>query len=257
MGLIPLPSKLDKSTTLNEFLIGLLPKRRNTCLLCVDKDQRTLNLKESTGGWTHDAIDLVYDDILRYNKTGTYDYTTFDYDTFNKGVLWWADNVVGMESDWRQDVLNTDTEGNTAYGYTQITKKTLPTMANFWSNSVERYNRSAGERRWNPTMNISGFLDKKKTPDWVEDLKTSTNHIESINDLTYDQVVALTIVHAKGKTLDEDWVALQDGNETSCVTLYNKGHHTAPDAATIKRSKEFFICQKTKKPISSWFSVFN
>ena len=252
------------SWPLDSFLIGLLPKRRNTCLLCVDKQQRTDNLKEATGGWTAAAIELVYDDILRYNKAG-FDFTadTVDFDNFRAGVLWWADNVAGMESDWRQDILNTAKIGNTAYGYTQITKATLPTMAKYWTQSVIRYNRegtyaSYGERKWHPRTPISARLGILKTPDWVEELKDeSKDHIELIDALTYDQVIALTIVHAKAKSNDEDWVALQSGNETSCKTLYDYGHHTAPDAETIKRSKEFFICQKTKKPTSSWFSVFD
>ena len=100
--------------------------------------------------------------------------------------------------------------------------------------------------------------DKKSVPDWIKNLKNSTDHIKAIDALTYDQVLALTIIHARRPaTNDEDWIALQDGNETSCKTLYDYGHHTAPDAATNKRSKEFFICQKNSKPTSSWFSVFD
>jgi hypothetical protein len=250
------------SWPLDSYLISILPKRRNTCLLCVDKQARIDNLKEVTAGWTGEAIELVYDDILRYNKAklfGFGDYTkdTVDFDNFKKGVLWWADNVAGMESDWRQDVLNTDKVGNTAYGYTQITKDTLPIMAEFWGNSVIRYNKSAGKRLWSPMHSMSGSLDKKKTPEWVEELKTSKDHIASINNLTYDQVIALTIVHAKAKSKDEDWVALANGDESSCKEIYNFGHHTRPTIETIARAQSFFLCKKNKKPISSWFSIFN
>ena len=152
--------------------------------------------------------------------------------------------------------MNTDKKGNTAYGYTQITAATLPTMVNLWVNAVERYNRSAGKRRWTPMSTLSNFNDKKKVPDWIKDLKGVKDHVKAIDTLSYDQVLALTIIHARSKTKDEDWIALQNGNEASCKTLYNYGHHTKPDANTIARSKQFFICQKTKKDTSSWFDVF-
>ena len=240
------------------FFIPVLPKHKKTCALCVDKKQRKDNLKEVTSGWTEEAIELVYDDILRYDKFGTYTEANFDFDNFRKGVLWWADNTAGMESDWRQNVMNTDKKGNTAYGYTQITEATLPIMAEYWGNSVIRYNRSAGKRKWTPKRTLSNFSDKKVMPQWVEDLKIVKDHVKAINNLTYDQVIALTIIHAKAKTMDEDWYELQNGNEESCKRIYNKGHHTDgdKDPDTIKRAKKFFLCNKANVVTSSWFDVF-
>jgi len=246
------------------FFIPTLPKHNNTCLLCVDKKQRKDNLKEAVGGWVHEAIELTYDDILRFDKSkrnGLPSTTedNFDFANYKAGVLWWADNVAGMESDWKKYAKNIPQSGQkatTAYGYTQITEATLQTMIELWDNAVERYNRSAGKRRWTPMTTLSNFNDKKEVPQWVKNLKGVKDHIKAIDQLSYDQILALTIIHARYRTNDEDWIALQDGNEKSCKTLYDYGHHTAPDAATEKRAKQFFICQKTKKDTSSWFDVF-
>lgn len=242
------------------FFFPKLPHRDNSCLLCVDKKQRKDNLKETTGGWTHEAIELAYDDILRYNKNGKTTEDNFDFSKFKAGALWWLDNVAGMESDWKKYAKNVPQKGkvaSSAYGYTQFTSDSLNTAAKLWVNAVERYNRSAGKRRWTPMTTLSNFGDKKKVPDWIKPLRNTKDHIKAIDGLSYDQVLALTLIHGRYGTKDEDWIKLQDGDETSCKTLYDYGHHTAPDAKTEARARQFFICQKTKEDTSSWFSVFD
>lgn len=195
----------------------------------------------NTGSWTIQAIELVYDDILRFDK-GTYTGTTpitsdnFNKSRFTSNMLWWIDNLAGMESDWRKNVLNTDKEGNTAYGYTQITKDTLPTALNRYTNHIDRYN----DRH-----------DNIEYPQWVVDgkeyVKEGMSHIDFINTLSYDQVCALTIVHAHSKhTNDFDWVKIQNADADAARRIYAKGHHTNPDTATLNRMEDFWIIKKER-----------
>ena len=56
-----------------------------------------------TGSYLSQASMLVYDDILRFqNSTDapTADISNFNYNQFEGNILWFMDELVGMESDW-------------------------------------------------------------------------------------------------------------------------------------------------------------
>ena len=100
------------------------------------------NLNEKPGSFLTQATILVYDDILRFQKSTsnpTADITNFVYDQFAGNVLWFMDELVGMESDWRK-TASPGITGNTAYGYVQFTEDTVKTAVNRYIDHLERFN---------------------------------------------------------------------------------------------------------------------
>jgi hypothetical protein len=237
-SLIPLPEK-NNTSLLSSWIDRAVNFTYSLFGIAGEDYPREIHM--NTGSWTSQSITLVYDDILRFDK-GTYTGGTpitkdnFNYNTFHSNMLWWIDNLVGMESTWTQDALNTDKEGNTAYGYTQITEDTLPTALNRYTNHIDRYNK-----RHTPIP----------YPQWVVDSKTyldqGESHIDIIDTLSYDQVCALTIVHAHTRlTNDFNWVKIQNADVDAAKSVYAKGHHTNPDGPTLKRMEKFWIVKKER-----------
>ena len=85
---------------------------------------KTVNLKETAGSFLAEATMLVYDEILRYQRDVEFTHgldegqlAAFDYDAFEANVLWFMDELVGIESEWIKDAENPETG---AYGYVQF-----------------------------------------------------------------------------------------------------------------------------------------
>ena len=194
------------------------------------------HLNVNLGSWTTQAIDLVYDDILRYDKGALKGITpnptspeNFNYSTFTSNMLWWIDSLVGQESDWIQDA-SPEIEGNTAYGYTQITFPRLADNINRYKGAIDRWNERVGARNWKP------YNERKiEYPDWVINGEgvTEDKFQAYIDSLTYDQVSALTIVGAHHKDTDDlEWVKLQGADRDAAIKLYLTGHYMATDLTT-------------------------
>jgi hypothetical protein len=190
----------------------------------------------NSGSWTTQATILVYDDILRFDK-GTLTNTTpitkdnFKFSTFQTNIFWWVDNLIGMESDWRKNA-SPGIVGNTAYGYGQFTEASVITALNRYTEHIKRYNKRH-------TIQI-------KVPEWVTNGKRriadNNYHTDIMDELSYDQVSALIIIHAHSKlTNDFDWVKLQRADVLAAKRIYSAGHHTDPDAKTKARMDSFWI----------------
>ena len=96
-----------------------------------------------TGSYLSQASMLVYDDILRFqNSTDapTADVSNFNYNEFEGNVLWFMDELVGIESDWKKDA-SPGIKGNTAYGYVQFTEDSVETAVNRYIGHLERFNK--------------------------------------------------------------------------------------------------------------------
>tara|TARA_B100000809_G_scaffold101075_1_gene99665 strand:- start:867 stop:1643 length:777 start_codon:yes stop_codon:yes gene_type:complete len=214
----------------------------------------------ATGSYLIQAIQLVYDDILRYqtSKDGYFtdaEVADFKYHAFEGNALWFMDELVGIESDWKKDASNTET---TAYGYGQFTEASVPTAVNRYVGHLERFNArriywlNKESRGWTPY----GIAPDKKVekPDWLKTLSNAIqgnligtyyvpyyDHKKHLGDLTYDQYCALVFVHLHSKTSkDSNFRLLSFGDVDTAKTIYKNNHHTNPDAATLKRLDSFF-----------------
>jgi len=199
------------------------------------------NLTELPGSYLTQATMLVYDDILRYQKSGvtpTADVSNFNYNEFEGNVLWFMDELVGIESDWKKTASASST---TAYGYVQFTEDSVETAVNRYVNHLERFNVRKDTRDWQPFGIPLGT--EIETPEWLTTLKNSDkSHEEKLNALTYDQIIALAFVHLhSGKSKDSNFVLLSKGDVTGAKDLYKNNHHTNPDAATLIRLEGFFL----------------
>ena len=90
------------------------------------------NLNEKPGSFLKEATMLVYDDILRFQRgaSGYMDAAEIDAFTwteFEGNVLWFMDELVGMESDW---LRYAKAESTTAFGYVQFTEDSVETAVN-------------------------------------------------------------------------------------------------------------------------------
>ncbi len=220
-----------------------LPTKNNTS---------TLTGTDNYGSWTYQAIELVYDDILRYDKgtvTGGTSITpsNFNYNTFHSNMLWWIDALIGIESTYKKTAKNSETS---AYGLTQFIEDAIPTAINRYTGAIDRWNERYAARNWVPHTG-----DRKiEYPEWVTKWKTGDSHIAYLDSLTYDQVSALTILHAHSSaTNDFNWVKLQDLDLDAAKSIYSTGHHTKPDQATLARMDIYFI--QKKDTATSLFSV--
>jgi hypothetical protein len=220
------------------------------------------NLTELPGSYLTEATMLVYDDILRFqNSTDapTANVSNFNYNEFEGNVLWFMDELVGIESDWKKDA-SPGIKGNTAYGYVQFTEDSVETAVNRYIGHLERFNKRRKTRDWTPFGYPLGT--RMKTPKWIRKLDgdingrlTGTmmtydyNHEKNIAELTYDQILALAFVHLHSKkSKDSNFVLLAKGDITAAKDLYKNNHHTNPDEATLNRLTGFFKVWAKKAP---------
>ena len=95
---------------------------------------KTVNLKETAGSFLAEATMLVYDEILRYQRNVAFTHgldeaqiAAFDFDEFKANVIWFMDELVGVESSWVKDAENPESG---AYGYVQfLNKDVCPTRS--------------------------------------------------------------------------------------------------------------------------------
>lgn len=203
------------------------------------------NLKERTGSFLVQATQLVYDDIRRF-QTSSQGYFTqaelddFKYHAFEGNVLWFMDELVGIESDWIKDAAAGST---TAYGYVQFTVDSVETAVNRYIGHLDRFNARKDVRTWKPYSRPLGTI---ATPFFISNLKqkidNGTYHHETdLDALTYDQQLALAFVHLHSKkSKDSNFRLLSFGDVTAAKDLYTNNHHTNPDQATLNRLTGFF-----------------
>ena len=276
-----LGKKLKVGLLIMALLSFLIPKHINA--LAVPSTDPTNayytknNLEEPQGSYLTEATMLVYDEILRYQRTVKFTngldeaaIAAFDYDDFEANVRWFMDELVGMESDWIQNA-SPGIEGNTAYGYVQFTEDSVKTAVNRYIYHIEKFNSRSilGRRDWQPRgfKNSDGlgfnlrFSTKKhkyriEKPDWLRYLMDNLDvkafgqdvlnvyhyeHERDMDYLTYDQMLALAFVHLHGKnSKDYNFVQLAKGDIAAAKELYKNNHHTDPDAATLARMEKFF-----------------
>ena len=204
-----------------------------------------------TGSYLSQASMLVYDDILRFQRSSDgymsdSDINNFNYNQFEGNILWFMDELVGMESDWIQDA-SPGIKDNTAYGYVQFTEDSVETAVNRYIGHLERFNKRSADRGWEPYS-----IKKDETlpiPEWLTILKNSTKtHEEKLDALTYDEMLALAFVHLHSKkSKDSNFVLLSEGDIDASKELYKNNHHTNPDAATLTRLESFFPHRKQNK----------
>ena len=198
------------------------------------------------GSYLTEATMLVYDEILRYQRNVKYTHgltaaavNAFDYNQFKGNVLWFMDELVGTESDWISTASNDET---TAYGYVQFTEASVTTAVTRYEYHIKEFNKRRNTRDWEPYEYPYG--KKMKTPEWLITLKNSAKtHEEKLDELTYDQMLALGFVHLHSKTSkDYNFVQLAKGDVTAAKTLYTDNHHTAvgTDIKTQARLDLFF-----------------
>lgn len=225
------------------------------------------NLTEATGSYLTEATMLVYDEILRYQRGGGGRYThglteamidDFDYDNFAGNVLWFMDELVGIESDWRKHASNDD---STAYGYVQFTEASVQTAVNRYRYHIDKFNSRSilGRRDWQPNGYINAELltggTKMKYPEWLIKIETALTgnlislgsnpyyvHKKDLSELTYDQMLALAFVHLhREDSKDYNFVQLAKGDVKAAKALYENNHHTnADDKKTQARIALFF-----------------
>lgn len=219
---------------------------------------KTVNLKETAGSFLAEATMLVYDEILRYQRNVAFTHgldeaqiATFDYDAFEANVIWFMDEVVGIESSWKKDAVNSKTG---AYGYVQfLNQDSVETAVNRYRYHIEKFNTRRSSRDWNPR----GYSDgsRMEYPDWLITLERKVNgdligtvmdpgdydHQSDLSVLNYDEMVALAFVHMHSKdSKDYNFVQLAKGDVAAAKEIYKNNHHTDPDAATLARMEKFF-----------------
>jgi hypothetical protein len=190
------------------------------------------------------ATVLVYDDIMRFQKgpkgyMSDLDINGFVYDQFAGNVIWFMDELVGIESDWKK-IASPGIKDNTAYGYVQFTEDSVETAVNRYIGHLERFNARKDSRLWQPWGIPHGT--EIPTPLWLTTLKNSTKtHKEQLDLLTYDQTIALAFVHLHSKaSKDSNFALLAQGDADAAKEIYKNNHHTNPDAATLSRLTGFF-----------------
>jgi hypothetical protein len=148
-------------------------KRTLTCKLINDRNQTELKLKASNlgvgdtlGGETVEAINITYDRLI--NTHSNLNTLNFPYYAFRANMMWWVDATIGMESRWLKKA-STGKQGNTAYGWGQITQDTTITACNRYVNLVDKWNKTSFYRRWSPSnennIMLIGFLEVAKEED--------------------------------------------------------------------------------------------
>ena len=206
------------------------------------------NLNEKTGSFLTQATVLVYDDIKRAqgikltNNLTQAQLDAFDYDEFAGNILWFMDELVGMESDWKQNA-SPGIVGNTAYGYVQFTEPAVTTLAvKLYNSHLKRFNERKDTRDWQPWGIPLGT--EISTPYWVSSLKKHIDngtykHRTQMNLLTYDKMLALALIHLHWpESKDSDFVLVAQGDIDAAKRIYIRDHHKkagGPDAKTLLR----------------------
>ena len=228
------------------------------------------NLTENPGSYLTQAIMLVYDEILRYQRGVKYTHgltkemvDNFNYNEFAGNVLWLMDELVGIESDWDK-TASPGIKGNTAYGYVQFTEDSIETAVNRYKYHIRKFNERKDNRDWQPYGIPLGT--KLKYPNWLLALEEARlgqligtyyvnnyNHKKELDILTYDQVLALAFVHLHRRTSkDYNFVQLALGGESSIIAakeLYENNHHTnSKDNKTQARIAQFFQIHYKQAP---------
>ena len=192
-------------------------------------------------GFNDNGNIVVYDVDPALPTGKTADMSNFRYDTFEGNILWFMDELVGMESDWRQNAKPDPTPSNpnpTAYGYVQLTEPAVTTKAiSLYKQKLARFNARKNSRNWKPFGIPAGT--EIPIPSWLSLMeKTVINgsykHISQMNILSYDEMLALALVHMHyGKvTKDADWVELETGSVEAAKRIYLRDHHSAVGGAT-------------------------
>ena len=202
------------------------------------------NLTENPGSYLTQAIMLVYDEILRYQRGVKYTHgltkemvDNFNYNEFAGNVLWLMDELVGIESDWDK-TASPGIKGNTAYGYVQFTEPAVTTKAiSLYKQKLARFNARKDTRNWKPFGIPAGT--EIPIPSWLllmekTVINGSYKHISQMNILSYDEMLALALINMHyGKiTEDSDWVELGTGSVEAAKRIYLRDHHAALGGAT-------------------------
>ena len=213
--------------------------------------QTFINSGARAGSYLSQATTLVYDDILRFQKGPSGYFTAaeiadFDYNEFAGNVLWFMDELVGMESDWTKDA-SPGIVNNTAYGYVQFTEDSVATAVTRYLEHIKRFNSRKDIRDWQPWGIPKG--SDMQIPLWLTKLSVAVNrqpngkpgpgydHEYELDRLTYDQTIALAFVHLHSAAVSKDsnFRLLSKGDVDATKEIYTRNHHTNPDQATLDR----------------------
>lgn len=189
---------------------------------------------------------LVVWDSSSFASLGTQaNIAEFDYDFFAGNVLWFMDELVGIESDWTKDA-SPGIVDNTAYGYVQFTEDSVATAVTRYLEHIKRFNARKDIRDWQPWGVPAGT--EMQIPLWLTKLSVAVdrqpngkpgpgyNHEYELDRLTYDQTVALAFVHTHGgSSRDRNFIKLSRGDVDAAKEIYERNHHTNPDQATLDR----------------------
>ena len=129
---------------------------------------KTVNLKESAGSFLAEATMLVYDEILRYQRDVEFTHgldedqlAKFDYDAFEANVMWFMDEIVGIESSWVKDAVNSESG---AYGYVQfLNQDSVETAVNRYRYHIEKFNTRRSGTGFTRTQAVNSFFPPIKT----------------------------------------------------------------------------------------------
>jgi hypothetical protein len=214
------------------------------------------NLKEQPGSWLTQATILVFDDIVRAQGIRfTHGMTQADYDLlsepyiyaqFEGNVKWFMDELVGMESDWNKYAAAPPTPANpnpTAYGYVQFTEDSVDTAAQLYINHINRFNARSKTRVWNTNLGTIAI------PAWLRTLRAAIKngtyvHKVNLNFLSYDQVLALALIHMHGENAkDFEFIKMGRGEVAAAKGIYLSEHYkeTSKNPATPETLKRLNV----------------
>ena len=194
-------------------------------------------------GFDIDGSLVVWDNESYLSLDSETDISRFDYDSFAGNVLWFMDELVGIESDWKKDASASTT---TAYGYVQFTEDSVATAVTRYLEHIKRFNARKDIRDWQPWGVPKG--SDMQIPYWLKNLEIAVDrqpngkpgpgydHEYELGRLTYDQTIALAFVHTHGGgARDRNYIKLSLGDVDAAKEIYTRNHHTDPDQATLDR----------------------
>ena len=165
---------------------------------------KTVNLKESAGSFLAEATMLVYDEILRYQRDVEFTHgldedqiAKFDYDAFEANVMWFMDEIVGIESSWVKDAVNSESG---AYGYVQfLNQDSVETAVNRYRYHIEKFNtRRSG----------AGYTRTQAVNEWFPPIKTDTYDLY-ISDIPDVKALPATNFSLKTSLVNQRQLRLQ------------------------------------------------
>jgi hypothetical protein len=222
-----------------------------------------LDSLQKTGGYTNTASMIIYD--ILYTDYLLDPNMKFIWDNFSKNLLWYADCCVGTLSTWKSNGLR---DGK--YSYFQLNHTELINAIGWFKQSALKFN----DVRKNGTVdNVYGYYKFHTTEnnqwipaqyfkwfDTILDLDiTEQNYIEIINDMSYDKIIALLLIHeffesSSDKDYREDlvfhWVELGAGNS-------NNTNIEESALAIFKINRPQYIDQKHDLHINSFFTCYD